>query len=125
VLPMMYTMPQELFCQYVTNISSGLLKRCLFIQNGSLASRSERKVRAVGAAHSPHLPLLMSAFGASSQSMHRLLRSPEHQLRNSRSVKNDSIYALPSMAEKRRTQRSQMKVLGVLLCATPISGEKK
>jgi len=57
--------------------SPGLLKRCLFIQNGSLASRSERKVLAVGAAHSQHLPLLMSAFGASSQSMHRRLRSPE------------------------------------------------
>ncbi|HZO72488.1 MAG TPA: hypothetical protein VFB60_09820, partial [Ktedonobacteraceae bacterium] len=47
-------------------------------QTERLASEPfERKVLAVGAAHRQHLPLPVSAEGARSQSVQRLLRNPE------------------------------------------------
>ncbi|HZO75555.1 MAG TPA: hypothetical protein VFB60_25345 [Ktedonobacteraceae bacterium] len=61
----------------------GFLKRCLFIPNGSHASRSGEEGARRRRAHAWHLPLPVSAFGASSQSLRRRLQRPAHDLNKS------------------------------------------
>jgi len=72
-------------------------------QTERLASEPfERKVLAVGCAHRQHLPLPVSAEGARSQRVQRLLRNPE-QIFGSRDVAN--FFAISILKDSKRKHR--------------------